>query len=185
MTLKVYKKVDGTLVDPVKHTREVFLKHPEAVMYIGTDSQTHRRSTAYATVIAYRYGHRGVHYIYTLQLLPKIKNLFDRLLKETEFSLECAEMLSENGLKPFIESIDLDFNSLEEHGSHTLISASMGWVTGLGYKARVKIPESKVKDDEILIACKAADHQVRHLSSKDERKANRRLKRKKHKSKKK
>lgn len=173
----VYKKLDETLVNPVTHSREILFKHPEALIYVGTDSQTHRRKTVYAVVIAYRYGTRGVHYIYQKRVVPKIKDLWDRLLKETELSIECANMLRDGKIP--IEAIDLDFNSDDKWESHRLVSASVGWVQGSGFKARVKIDESIVKDDEILIATKAADHQVRHLTSKEERKANRRLKKKK------
>lgn len=175
--IKVFKKVDGTIVNPITHTRTIVASNPDIKVYIGTDSQTHRRMTVYATVIAYRYGHRGVHYITQKQVVPKIKNLWDRLLKETELSIECAQFLSENGLDRFITAIDMDFNDEEEFESNRLVAASVGWAKGLGYNVRVKKPNSSL-DENVLIATKAADHQVRHLSNKESRKANRRLKRK-------
>ncbi len=62
---RVFRKVTGEPVpDIVKHTIDIVKECPWIEIHIGTDSQNHRRSTVYVTAIAYRYGNRGVHYIY-------------------------------------------------------------------------------------------------------------------------
>jgi len=54
--MKIFKKIDGTKVDVVKHTLEVIRENPDVKIHIGTDSQNVSHQTVYATVIAYRYG---------------------------------------------------------------------------------------------------------------------------------
>ena len=41
--------------------------YPYAEIHIGTDSQNINKETCYTTVIAYRLGSRGVHYIFSKQ----------------------------------------------------------------------------------------------------------------------
>ena len=74
---RVFKKVTGESVpDIVKHTVDILKECPWVEVHIGTDSQNHRRSTIYVTAIAYRFGNRGVHYIYHKQKTKKIKDLY-------------------------------------------------------------------------------------------------------------
>jgi len=65
---KVFKTIDGEIVDIVSHTLKILKDYPTIDIHIGTDSQNHRKHTHYVIVVAYRYGNRGVHYI-----LHKIK----------------------------------------------------------------------------------------------------------------
>lgn len=150
---KVFKKVKGeTIKDLPMYIAKVLKKYPYAEIHVGTDSQNARRHTVYSTVIAFRYGFRGVHYIYTKHRVKKIKNIFERLFKEAEESIEVAEWLKEN--MPSIEiQIDMDYNSDEQHVSHKLVSSTKGWAESLGYKVNIK-PYSQ-------IATKAADHECR------------------------
>jgi len=69
---RVFRKVTGESVpDIVKHTVDILKECPWVEVHIGTDSQNHRRSTIYVTAIAYRFGNRGVHYIYHKQKTKK------------------------------------------------------------------------------------------------------------------
>ena len=58
-----FKDIHGNILDPIDHTREILKKNPFVEVYVGTDSQSLAKKTQYITVIAYRFGNRGVHYI--------------------------------------------------------------------------------------------------------------------------
>jgi predicted RNase H-related nuclease YkuK (DUF458 family) len=149
--MKVFKTEQGSLVDAVKHTVESLNVYRDAKIYVGTDSQNKRYSTTYVTVIAYRYGHRGCHYIYHRQNVKKIRDRWQRLWKEVELSIEIAKMLEENSIKVFC--IDLDFNQKEIARSSDMVAAARGYIIGSGFNCTVK-PEEQV-------ASRAADHLVR------------------------
>lgn len=139
--MKIFRTIHGDRVDVVKHTLQILKEHPNVEIHIGTDSQNNKHITKYATVIAYRYGSRGVHYILHKQTFPRINDIFTRLWKETEMSLEVAEWLSQHvNIKI---QIDMDYNSDETCKSNKLISSCQGWATSLGYKVNVK-PNSQI-----------------------------------------
>ena len=149
--VKIFKKLNGETVDVVNHTLEILKKYPHVDIHIGTDSQNIGNHTIYSICIAYRYGIRGVHYIYNRFKLPKITDRWTRLWKEAEYSIEVAEWLSE---KISVEiQIDLDYNDDKKYFSNRLISASKGWANSLGYKVNVK--------PNIQIATRAADYTCR------------------------
>lgn len=144
----------------VEYTLEFLKKHPGTSIFVGTDSQSHKRRTQYATVIAYHIGTididgefygRGVHVIYYKEKVSRIKNTWDRLWKECEMSVEVAEYLRKNGI--LINRIDLDYNDDEQFESSRLISAGRGYVMGLGYNCATKPAD--------LLATRAADHLCR------------------------
>jgi predicted RNase H-related nuclease YkuK (DUF458 family) len=148
---KVFKTVAGQNVDIVKHTLSIMDDCPYVEIHVGTDSQNHRRHTVYSTVIAYRYGNRGVHYIVHLQRVTKIKDRWTRLWHEAELSIETAEWLTQR-IKVQIQ-IDLDYNVDERYFSSRLVQAASGWATSLGYRVNIK-PDNQ-------IATRAADHHCR------------------------
>lgn len=150
--MRVFKKIDGTRVDIIKHTLDIIQKEPNVEIHIGTDSQSRAYTTKYAVVIAYRYGTRGVHYIYSKERVPRIKDKFTRLLKEAEMTIEVAEWFTSkiSSIKP---QLDFDFNVDEKHFSQKLVSLAKGWAESLGYKANIK-PDNQ-------IATRAADCQCR------------------------
>ena len=149
---RVFRKVEGEAVfDIVKHTLDILNECPYIEIHIGTDSQNHRRNTVYVTAIAYRYGNRGVHYIYNKQKIKKIRDKWTRLWNECEYSIEVANWLTSK-INVKVE-IDLDYNSEEKHFSSKLVSPAVGLVTSLGYKANIK-PDNQ-------IATRAADYHCR------------------------
>jgi len=148
---RVFKRVDGQMVDTVKHTLSTLEYCPYAEIHVGTDSQNHRRHTWYCVVIAYRYGNRGVHYIYHIEKVKKIRDRWTRLWREAELSIETAQLLTSK-LKVQVQ-IDLDFNADERFFSNTLVQAASGWASSLGYKVNIK-PDNQ-------IATRAADHHCR------------------------
>lgn len=149
---KYFKTEDGKRVHLVEHCREVLGTHPAAQILIGTDSQSGKKTTKYATVVVFRYGTRGAHYVYSVANFTKIRDIFSRLFKECELSLEIAEYITHN-TSYRVAAIELDFNDFSVTKSTPLISATKGWCESLGYKAVLKSGE--------MIACKAADHVVR------------------------
>jgi predicted RNase H-related nuclease YkuK (DUF458 family) len=117
-------------------------------IHIGSDSQNVGKKTIYCTVIAYRFGNRGVHYVLSKSTQPLITDMWNRLWKEAELSIEVAEWLSEQ--IPLKIEIDMDYNGDENFQSHKLVSATKGWANSLGYKVNIK-PQRQ-------IATRAADH---------------------------
>lgn len=146
--IKVFKKIDGSVVDVVQHTLDVLKECPWADVHIGTDSQNHKRHTTYVIVIAYRYGTRGVHFIYNKARLPKIRDKWTRLWKETEMTIEVAQWLREK-LNVNIQ-LDLDYNLNPNHFSNGLVAPTNGWAKSLGFKVNYK--------PDLQIATWAADH---------------------------
>ncbi len=144
----VFKDIKGNIIDPIDHTREIIKKNPFVEVHVGTDSQSLAKMTQYITVIAYRYGNRGVHYILKKNGVPQIKDLWTRLWKETELSIDTAESIKKS--LNVIPEIDLDYNENENFKSNKLVNASKGLANSLGYKVNIK--------PHIQIATRAADY---------------------------
>tara|TARA_Y100000768_G_C23887875_1_gene638584 strand:+ start:356 stop:805 length:450 start_codon:yes stop_codon:yes gene_type:complete len=144
----LFKNIKGDKLDPVQHTIEVLKNYPYAEIHIGTDSQNINKQTYYTTVIAYRLGTRGVHYIFNKSNRKLITDMWTRLWKEAELSIDVAEWLTQK-ITLKVE-IDMDYNSDESFKSHKLISAAQGWANSLGYKVNIK-PNNQ-------IATRAADY---------------------------
>ena len=144
----LFKNINGEIIDPLSHTLKVLKNSPYSQIHIGSDSQNVGKKTKYVTAIAYRFGSRGVHYIISKKDEIIIDDIWKRLWKEAEMSIEVAEWLS-NQINVKIER-DMDYNNDEKFISNKLISAAKGWANSLGYKVNVK-PHNQ-------IATKAADH---------------------------
>ena len=144
----LFKDIKGNRIDPVAHTLEIIKNYPNAEVHIGTDSQNIGKQTRYTTVIAYRLGTRGVHYILGKAQITIIRDMWTRLWKEAEKSIDVAEWLTQQ-IAIRVE-IDMDYNGDENFKSHKLIAAAKGWANSLGYKVNIK-PNNQ-------IATRAADH---------------------------
>ena len=59
----VFKDIKGNRIDPLSHTLTLLNNNPYLQIHIGSDSQNLGKKTVYCTVIAYKLGNRGVHYI--------------------------------------------------------------------------------------------------------------------------
>lgn len=143
-----FRDIRGNKIDAIAHTQKILENHPHVDIHIGTDSQSIAKQTRYITVIAYRYGNRGVHYILAKSGVPQIKDLWTRLWKETELSIGVAEWIK-NKLNISAE-IDMDYNEDETFQSNKLVNATRGWANSLGYKVNIK-PHGQ-------IATRAADY---------------------------
>lgn len=149
---KYFRLESGEIVNVLDHCREILSKYPDAQILVGCDSQNTKIFTKYSVAIVFRYGNTGAHFIYQNIKVSKIRDLFNRLFKECELSLEIARYISENTAYK-IAGIELDFNDFKKTKSTPLISATKGWCESLGFKAILKSGE--------MIACKAADRMCR------------------------
>lgn len=145
-----FKKLTGReQFDLAGYTKEYLEanKNYGVKMYLGCDSQTKADKTTYATTLVFHVETSGCHVIYKKEVVPVIRDMWNRLWKETELSVEAAIYLRENGIE--IDTIDLDYNIDPVHESNRLVKAAVGYVESLGFKARVK--------PELLPAVYAAD----------------------------
>ncbi len=150
--MKLFRKVSGEKVDVVKHTLEIIKNNPSVEIHIGTDSQSEGDKTTYVTAIAYRFGTRGVHYIYWKEKIPRVRNRYNKLFRETELTIEVAEWFTKQ-IKSVRVELDFDYNKDERFWSQKLVSSTKGWAEGLGYTVNIK----PVKQ----IATRAADYHCR------------------------
>lgn len=116
-------------------------------LYLGCDSQSRGLLTTYATTLVFHVATTGCHVVYKKDTMPVIKDMWSRLWKETEFSVETALYLREAGIE--IDTIDLDYNIDPIHNSNRLVKTAVGYIESLDFKARVK--------PELLPAAYAAD----------------------------
>jgi len=147
--MKFKKLTSREQFDLAKYTKEYLdtNKDYNVKMYLGCDSQTKADKTTYATTLVFHVESSGCHIIYKKEVVPVIRDMWNRLWKETEFSVKAALYLRENGIE--IDTIDLDYNIDPIHDSNRLVKAAVGYVESLGFKARVK--------PELLPAVYAAD----------------------------
>ncbi|MCO6501384.1 MAG: hypothetical protein J5I47_13560 [Vicingus serpentipes] len=153
---RLFKNIHGESIDEIKHTLDVLKANPGTKVYVGTDSQKKRKSIEYAVVIAYRYGHRGCHFIYSKWNVSRKGYgrgddlIIKRLTEEIQTSIEVAERLKEGSISVY--QIDLDLNGNPKWKSNKLVQMGVGWARGLGYNVAIK-PEE-------LVAVKAANQLV-------------------------
>lgn len=150
---RYFRTQQGERINVIEHTLEQLKVWPNMKIYIGTDSQDYGRITRYVTVVVYRYGHRGAHFVYFKEETPRVRDISSRLLGEAQKTIECAQMI-DGEIPVSFEALDFDFNSVPKWASNKVLPAVRGWVSGLQYKASFK--------GEHVIATKAADHVCRH-----------------------
>lgn len=152
MDKKYFTTEQGDKVDVIEHTKEQMEKWPGLKVYVGTDSQDYGGISRYVTTVVYRYGHRGAHYIYVKDEVPRIKDMFARLYNEAVKTIEIAQYI-DSQIDIIFEALEFDYNNVPRWASNRLMSSVRGWVKGLNYKAVFKN-----NGDDMIIACKAADH---------------------------
>jgi predicted RNase H-related nuclease YkuK (DUF458 family) len=148
---RYFRTADGRLINLLEHIIQEVEKNPHLCIYIGTDSQNERkrRTTVFATVVVFRYGTRGAHFVYLKQKVAIIQDRFTRLFEEAVKTIELAEMIT-GEIPVKIEALEFDYNAKKKTESTKVIPAARGWAESLGYRVNVK--------PETLLAIKAADH---------------------------
>lgn len=115
----------------LEHNKDVDVK-----IYLGCDSQNKAIKTIYAVTIVFHIADTGCHVIYKKEEIPVVRDMWTRLWKETELSCEVALYLRNHGIE--VSTIDLDYNTDPTKKSNKLVSAAVGYVESLGFKARCK-----------------------------------------------
>jgi len=117
-------------------------KAPHKIV-IGTDSHTTRQSTTFVTaVVVHRIG-KGACFFFRKQSHRPMFDLRHRIYRETELSLALVDMLNEYGLRKLLSSspLEIHIDIGQDGDTKALIAEIKGWVTSVGYIARIK-PDS-------------------------------------------
>jgi len=148
--LKIFRKTNGKVIDILSYTLKQVNKHPDLKIYVGGDSKLRSDGTiVYYTVVAYRYGSRGVHYVYHKEIVTRKLNKWERLMGEVERIMMFATWFSENS--PIrLYAIDFDLNQDKKYYSNKLVNLATGWGSSLGIQVHTKPDE--------VVASKAADY---------------------------
>jgi predicted RNase H-related nuclease YkuK (DUF458 family) len=136
--MKFKKLTDSRTFDLASYVK-VYLennKYHDIKMYMGCDSQNRNGKTTYATTLVCHVSSSGCHVIYQKEVMPEIKDMWTRLWKECEKSVEVALYLREHGIE--IDTVDLDYNIDPAKKSNKLVKAAVGYVNGFGFRARYK-----------------------------------------------
>src|SRR5690606_22826776 len=106
---------------------------------IGTDSQTNSEETLFVTAIIVQRVGKGALFFTTRRRHNSIKDLRSRIYTETEYSLDCVELLKENFFE-IMEDVPLEIHLDVGRKGETrkLIQEVVGWVTAIGYTAKIK-----------------------------------------------
>ena len=145
---KYFRTQQGELVNIVEHTLEQLEKWPNLKVYIGSDGQCYGDKTRYATVIVYRYGNRGAHFIYKREEIDRHKTDYMRLYEEGLRTVEAAALLEEE-IPIRIEALEFDYAAVKKTISSMLVGA-------------FKYLQNAIFKGGQQIATKAADHVCRH-----------------------
>lgn len=150
--MKFRKITEGPQFELADYVKQYLKEHEgrEIKIYLGSDSQNKDRITSYATTVVFHVANTGCHVIFRRERVEVIKDVWTRLWKEAEKSVEVALYLRENGIE--VDTIDLDYNIDPKKKSNRLVPAAVGYIESLGFKARVK--------PELLPAVHAADDLV-------------------------
>ena len=136
-TDRIFITEEGDFVDVIEHTRKQLQDKQGLKVYVSTDSQNNEGRTFYATVVVYRYGIRGCHYISKSVDIPAIKAIYPRLVKEAEFTIAAAQLIDSEVPVEF-EALEFDYNGRIKTESTKAIEFAKGWAASLGYNPVVK-----------------------------------------------
>lgn len=155
-------------IDLFQHCSDQKVKHGSKLkIHIGTDSVATAGSVHYFTVVAFRYGKNGAHFIYSKERVQSYRtengkpDLFTRLLRECQLTMDVAIDLTDNNIISHEQIIlEFDYNNLIETVSNKLVSAAKGWAVGYGFNYLMKYKDNANKPEQWAeqIACKAANH---------------------------
>jgi predicted RNase H-related nuclease YkuK (DUF458 family) len=136
----------GNLVDFVRENAR-----DGQIVHLGTDSLQLARHTRFVTVVAILTPGRGGRAIWTRVVVPRIRSLRERLLREVWLSVELGLKLSP--VVPGPLHVHIDANPIARHKSSAYVQELVGLVVSQGFRAVIK-PES-------WAASRAADRLVR------------------------
>jgi len=129
----------------IRHIAAYLEEDPKAAhkIVIGTDSQTTHQATTFVTaVVIHRVG-KGARFFFRKLRMKPMYDLRHRIYRETELSLSLVELLNAQGMNSLLSAWPLEIHiDIGQQGeTKSLITEIKGWVTSVGYVARIK-PES-------------------------------------------
>lgn len=147
-----WKTLTGENIEDIVHFVKTSTRHGQ-IVHVGTDSLQTGRFTQFVTVIVIlstREDGRGAggRVFYQRDVVPRMTQLRERLMRETWKSVELAMQLQIPGL-----TVHIDANPDTKHMSSKYLQELVGLVVGCGFKALWK-PDS-------WAATHCADHVVR------------------------
>jgi predicted RNase H-related nuclease YkuK (DUF458 family) len=137
--MRTFKRLsDRKEVELGSYVSSIVEQNDDVKIYIGSDSQNvNPTTTIYATVIAFHYGRRGAHVIYSREEKKIVQDRFSRLWDEVVRSIDVALYLRDKlGIEA--EFIDLDLNEDPKYQSNTVLRSALGYVQSLGFTPRYK-----------------------------------------------
>ena len=133
-----YKKLsDKSEVNVIEYIKEYIEKFPETEIMVGCDSQNKRKNTVYAVAIVLYKPSKGGHVLFQKTEVPRIKDIYTRLMNEVWKSIEISELIKDE-LNIKVKWIDIDVNNDKRFKSNTILSAACGLYESYGYNIRFK-----------------------------------------------
>lgn len=115
---------------------------PEAQykLVIGTDSHTNRQYTMMVSALIIHRTGRGARFFYRKSKGRPLLDLRQRIYRETELSLELVDLLNLKGLSDLTAKwpLEIHIDIGQQGDTKVLIHEIKGWVTSVGYEARIK-----------------------------------------------
>jgi len=146
----MWKTLSETHVPDILSFVETAAKTGQSV-HLGTDSLQTGKFTQFVTVVVVLTPGKGGRVVYSRDVVPRIKSLRERLLKETWRSVDLGLKLT--GMVPGDLTVHIDANPIAAHRSSNYVQELVGLVVGQGFKALIK--------PDAWAASHAADHVVR------------------------
>lgn len=114
----------------------------EYIISIGTDSQSVDGYTKVVSVVAIVRKSKGGIFFYDIKKIKKIKNLRQKIFKETQYSIDLASKIMDYILEKEIRaSLEVHVDIGHQGDTKHLIKEIAGWVMALGFKCCLK-PDS-------------------------------------------
>lgn len=149
MKNKIFSNIQGERVELIDYILYIINNKPITTIHVGTDASHVSGGLVYYTVIAFRYGKKGAHFIKAKNFVKGKKTVTEKLRLEGIYTIELAMWLKEQ-IPSMDVIVELDYNINENYKSNVVISEMKGWAEGMGFTVTVKPDEQ--------IAVKAADH---------------------------
>ena len=164
MDMTKFRKVDGTMIpDLAEYITDYIESYDGTIeLYIGTDSQSTRRKrvTNYATVVCLHKTDmsgigKGAHLIFNREKKYNIKDLFNRLWWEVEYSMDVANYLKDKNiyLNQKVISVHIDVSPDANNKSNSVYKAAIGYVESMGFECCAK-PDSPVASYAADMLCR-------------------------------
>ncbi|MGM0883700.1 MAG: ribonuclease H-like YkuK family protein [Bacillota bacterium] len=131
-----------SLEDVVQQLKLFVEQSPESQykLVIGTDSHTTRQYTMMVSALIIHRTGRGARFFYRKSKIRPLFDLRQRIYRETEMSLELVDLLNRKGLSDLTVKwpLEIHIDIGQQGDTKVLIHEIKGWVTSVGYEARIK-----------------------------------------------